>query len=138
MKTTSNYGFSGQYDNFFCFTKQCKQRDKERYQLRMEKEKLKLEERKLKNDSRKADNEKKVAETEASRAQVKMDEKMSSTMAAQASIQPPMENPPKKKNNTTMIVVAAAGLILVVGLGAVLFKNKNHGAPASHSEIGTH
>lgn len=120
MREGRNYGLSGQkYDNFLCLTKECRQKENERYQMRMEDQKLKLEAKKLKNDEKRAS-------IESVRSQTKQDEKMAEVMNAQVAPAAEKTNSDqakpvaKKADHTLLIVSIVGGFLLLVGVGVVV------------------
>ncbi len=123
-----NFGLSGQYDNFLCLTKECKERAKQRQQEKTEDRKLKRENKaekeKLKLEAIRLKNEDKKAKIDIKRSQSESDTAMANTVNAQMSA--PLPAPPvvEKQDNTLIYVAAGVGMLLLTGVVILMVKRR--------------
>lgn len=131
-----NFGLSGQYDNFLCLTKECKQREKEqrlerdqdrkqKKEMRTEKERLKLEAIRLKNEDKKAN-------IESKRSQTQNDTATASSINAQMNAPLPAPASGVEKKDNTMLYIAA-GVAALVLTGVVILVVKKSSAKALYA-----
>jgi len=108
----NNFGFSGQWDNFLCIGKKCRQRKAERHKVRMEK-------KTLKNDQQRA-------ETEALRTDTTLTKQLASP--APQMMTSGADSEAQQTSGKQGIIIIIAGVIVAGGILYQILKKKPYKA----------